>query len=355
MPIFYERLPEITQKIADLWRKEPVTGLAWETVEYPEREGLKPIPAESNTKPFWVSAQFEGQTLYAVAKPIGQAPQNNGALILTGYETAAMDKIAFDLAYDLGVPVAPVALWQNAENKPFAISLKPFAETISAHAFGLAMGSLSHMEEALAARHLPELTAITVFNLLVGQGDDHSGNLLLDAQNPKSPCVFIDYHTAFQREVLQSGRPQESGIVDFLPNPSQDKIWGKDHILRAMDTAVATEFVAKIFNLDPDKVAGIVERIPDAFLPPEQKRRVAQFFDAATEVFAERLERRLGGDCTDDRWPAVVHLSDRSEVHKDLRWLLPKGDHLSREEENSLREAKGHRAPAAVSAPKPQG
>lgn len=335
MSRFLDPKPDAVGKIAALWREETVTTMNWQKVDTPENEGLPEISG-SRTRPFWVSCDFEGETLYAVAKPVDPAAHSKSALMkMTGHETPVMDKIAFDIAHDLGIPVAPAALWENGDGQKYVLSLKPFAETATLRDVMLDRG-WDAMEDALLA-HLPALSAVSVFNIFAAQVDDHRENMLLDRRNLNGRCAFIDYDTAFQKEVAQEGRPRAGGLVDFFENPAENKMYGSDHTLRAVDMAAVAATARKLSSLTIDHLADVVERIPDGFLPQQSRNRVMDFFDMSVRKFSVELEKRFGGIHADSRWPGVVFLSTRAEVPQDLKSALPMGPHLSDDEAGRIR------------------
>ena len=194
------------------------------------------------------------------------------------------------------------------------------------------LGNFLLFENLLKGNHLAALTAISIFNLLVGQNDDHLGNILLDKDAPgRSTVVFIDYHSAFQEEGLKHGKPRVPGIADFLSN-TFDGSWG-DLTLRAMDASVVGEVAGKIAALTADRLAEIVERVPDSFFGQQPKDRLLHFLQNASEQFGERLEERFGSKYQDERWPDTVKLSERNDLPPDLKSLLPKSRHLDDVEE----------------------
>lgn len=349
MPEIISKLPALTKKIAALWGGAAVTKMAWEAVDYPHREGLPDI-SDSQTRPFWVTAQFEGETLLAVAKPLDPKRHKGHRENLTGHESPVLDKIAFDIAHELGLPVAPAVLWEHKSGEKFVLSLAPFENTITGSALNSTLGNFKLFEDLLTGNHLAALTAISVFNLLVGQNDDHLGNILLDKDAPgRSPVIFIDYHSAFQEEGMKHGKPRAPGIVDFLGNPLEGKSWS-DMTLRAMDASVIGDVAGKIAALTADRLAEIVERVPDSFFGQQPKDRLMHFLQNASEKFGERLEERFGNKLRDERWPDTVKLSERNDLPPDLKSLLPKSSHFDDVEE-SLPKRSAPSAPRCRPAP----
>jgi len=114
MPTIRRFQPEV-ETVADAWRKEMLTSLAWSSPGNPGEAG-------GQAQGFFVKCG----ALTGFAKPSKQP--NEPA---DGPPRAVHEKIASDLAFDLGLPVPPVVLWRRNLSTPdqetlCAVSLVPF-------------------------------------------------------------------------------------------------------------------------------------------------------------------------------------------------------------------------------------
>ena len=110
----FRNFPDDREALARIWRQEVLTGDDW--IERPDLGILS-----SAANPFWVS----GPATVGVAKP-GLAKVQ-----VSKNPFAAFEKITADLAYDLGLPIPPVILWDrdqvpSGQERFAAISAIPF-------------------------------------------------------------------------------------------------------------------------------------------------------------------------------------------------------------------------------------
>lgn len=223
-------------------------------------------------------------------------------------EAAALEKLASDLAHDLGVRVPPVVL----TNPPTAWSgATEICASLVLYGFQLHWGAASHgtknkaeaipdeqaMEhargaiqartrwgelilEAAVAAAAPAL----VFDTWVGQPDhDHPSNIAWGmnlANEADHGLCFFDYEMAFG----------VGGWAPVAPAPFPRELLA---VLKAEDVMRA---VTAVESLGAEHISAVVNRIPERFMSAERKRNiVTQLMDrrrrlhAALEPVAKRL------------------------------------------------------------------
>ena len=176
------------------------------------------------------------------------------------YPRAAHEKIAADLAFTLGLPLPPVLLhrWPGPPpqgDQPFvAISLKPF---LNVHKW-------EHIAAvpAVAQQIKLELRAVASvfvsFDTWLDNGDRaNGGNLIVskDSTDPAKPLrvAYIDYSNSMFCE-WRNRTFTDIPLRQIYPTDQKDA-----------DVSVMEDMLRRIEEIHPDKVEGIVGRIPDDF------------------------------------------------------------------------------------------
>lgn len=182
---------------------------------------------------------------------------------------AAHEKIASDLAYDLGLPVPPVVLWRRPVSKEgqeefVAVSAVPFEP-----AFTWRDATLSEELEARLTKALETPAAwMCAFDTWIGNYDRmNDGNLLVQEDVTQTPalarCAYIDFAGALSRmwtrEVDWKGL--DSAIGFFPPKAPRNPL----ELARAVE---------RIEQLESHRVEEIVRRLPVDFLPDEPRERI---------------------------------------------------------------------------------
>jgi len=189
---------------------------------------------------------------------------------------AAHEKIASDLAYEVGVPVPPVLLWRNpAGGAPYAISLRAFAQPLTwnqaSHLTG-DMHFLSGCADAMATGY--------VFHVWIGDSDHggNEGNILIDAQSTfTNPAIaFIDHAFSMSQHWDAPEYPMSHIGGYYMPYETLPK-------------AAIAKAVEWVQNTATETIDGIVRRIPPQYLSENRgqlivdcltyrQRRIAEFF-----------------------------------------------------------------------------
>lgn len=179
------------------------------------------------------------------AKPARIAPDNASCVV--------NEKIAHDLAFELGLPVAPTQIITDHGSSEFP----PFVSVAYA-----ATAQPRHWNDGMlnapqAASVASALGAMRVFHAWI---DDHdhdwnAGNALIEPLDADSARpVFIDYSFSLTRE----WRP---------PAPPPVRPWrARNGPYATMDLASADSAVERILALDVNKIELIIRRIPGVLL-----------------------------------------------------------------------------------------
>lgn len=237
--------PPQGKQTADLWYEQPIQSIS-----------ITPMgPFSATADGACQVALPDGDTAYA--KPRPDTARN---LVV------AREKIASDLGYRLGLPVAPVVVRlpdpANGWNYYSALSL---ARLKGARLW--AAGGAAHLDRAATA-----LEELRVFWTWIGDHDHngHGQNLLFAIQSGVCDVMAIDH--AFS---LCHGNQKDP----FTVGVSQ----GYGTTGRADCAATAQDMVTKILSLDWDNVEKIVRRLSDIIAPAEQ--------DWILRIFGERRGR----------------------------------------------------------------
>lgn len=164
---------------------------------------------------------------------------------------AAHEKIASDLALEVGVPVPPVILWTDPLNKEhYAISAMAFEQTMT-------WAQSQHLRSPVFDENCKEIFAGGfVFHNWIGDGDHggHAGNLVVDMDSGEDlPGVaFIDHAFSMSQSWTASAPIQPIGSY-YCPIA--------DLPLKAMVDAVERARSVRVGRIEE-----IVRRIPLEFL-----------------------------------------------------------------------------------------
>jgi hypothetical protein len=222
-----------TEALADVWSTTAVSADRW-------------IPTgknwQTNSRPIEVSNQ---NNLRGVAKP--------GEPIPDRCLRAAHEKIVSDLAYVLGLPVPPSILWDrgpsHAGERYCAISAWAFER---ANEWQHAVSRLNQLQVDLARS---VAGAMRAFDTWVAASDRKSDHILVrdDGNQSKIGLAYIDYAFALSHEWCGgAGAPAEprQAFPDGI----------------GFDPASQTAIVQAIENLEEQRIAEIVNRIPAEYV-----------------------------------------------------------------------------------------
>ena len=261
--------PEAVERLATEWRIEIETREAWEI-----------------TGP--VGSGRDGARFVRLGSVVGVAKPRSAIPAIADLPRAAHEKIAADLAHDLGLPVPPATLWRrgkvpHGEERLMSISAVPFADVFT---WGQLEGHPRVRSPVLAeiSRAASAMVALDVWLSNMDRVND--GNLLVaTAYEGEAHVVrwaFIDYSNsllfAWRDEDARSLAPP-GGLF-----PSDAKL-----IAEALDASVAA-----IEAFSAASLGEIVNRIPDEFLSATQKATILRTLLARQALLPSLLKTAKG-------------------------------------------------------------
>lgn len=188
---------------------------------------------------------------------------------------AAREKIASDLAFDIGVCVPPVILARRrqcptGESKQVALSMRLFVEQVEWWRLRrrLRPGSgFLHMDLGEMVRQAAPIQAAKayVFDCWVGQPDHdnniRNSNIVLGYDNADESysLVFFDYEMAFGHGGW--GDPTQ-------PQPFPEEL------LELADSDEIEQTILRIENLEAEEIGDIVRRVPEDFMRAEDQEEL---------------------------------------------------------------------------------
>lgn len=231
--------PEV-ETVAPQWRGETRTTLRWTQAGQPGEAG-------GEAQGFFVRSNG----LDAYAKGSG------------GVFRAAHEKIAADLAHDLGLPIPPVTLWDHPNGEPCSVSLIPFPAPQKWGVASQAPQSMARMAPQLAKCR----SAMTVFDTWVDNRDRvNDGNVIVTlALNGGFGCAYIDYAYSLSHGWGEGTAPAITTVVPHYPQPSPPA---------PVDLAVLRATLEAIEAFPDAKIEEVVNRVPDHFLTPSRQATI---------------------------------------------------------------------------------
>lgn len=220
--------------ICEQWFNEVETSETWED-KGPVGEG------ESESR------RVENRDgLRGVAKP--------GVVKTDGVWRSAHEKIAFDLAHLLDLPIPPVVLWDRGDDP----KLHRYS-SISAWAFPNAMKwNLAEGKGLISAASLasagPVASATRVFHTWISDTDRKPDHIQIDLDSPDGQLgmAFID-HAYSMSQVWKGPNWKAGASKSYKPIPEIPD--------------VMLQMSEKIAALNTDNISGIINRIPSQYLP----------------------------------------------------------------------------------------
>ncbi len=204
-------------------------------------------------------------------KPARQVPAASLPRVLA---ELANEKIASDLAFELGLPVAPVVL----VNSDPGMGLSPIlAVSLSTLPQGRRFTERSNLAHWNLAEVIRIASAMSAFNTFVADGDHggNDGNQTIDVL-PGTPATtamsFFDYAISlthgWDTNALQPPAQPMTPVGSFDKSVISDTQLDRQEVRR---------FVNRIETLPDDKIRNIIFRLPDAMISPNLKNSLFVF------------------------------------------------------------------------------
>lgn len=249
------RFSAYQKNLRDEWFKTVETDDDW--------EDLGPI-GEGESQSIRVRNKTTG--LIGVAKP---GPAHGGQ---DHPCRAAHERLAFDLACLVPLPVSPVVLWRadhpNLYKRGRSISCWSFPQAMK-WSVALTQGLISNDMKKAAA---PIFAAMRVFHTLIGDTDRKGDHVFVDlnGSDNEPQLAFIDHAYSLSYGMRANWPP----CGHYLPEIPEDH-------------AVMRETAAEYGKIDDGRYAELVNRMPRSYLP-----------DAAAQHILAGLLARKGNLCT---------------------------------------------------------
>jgi hypothetical protein len=182
--------------------------------------------------------------------------------------TAAQEKIASDLAYDLRLPVPPVLLWDRGErndglHRYCAVSLVPFDP---ANKWGAILRIPTTRDRLLPGFALAA-SAMVAFDTWIGNSDRvNDGNLIVTegAGSLGRQYAYIDHGHTMSHGWGEGPAPAITSMVG--PYPTQATI----------ETMTVTATIAEIEALSDDHIRSVVDRVPEEFITRQRRECIRE-------------------------------------------------------------------------------
>ncbi len=263
-----------TTEIAALWRAHARIDYEWRACA--NQAGVLGAPVAGEAGGLFVECDALGRRAYM--KPIRSDAQ---------VCRAAREKIASDLAHDLGLAVPPVILAERgadagAAERLVCVSLVLFPRQWS---WGHVKTFLEDEESPTTVamqNGLSEIAALALaFDTWVGQADhnDHPHNIVFGydcrgQQITESSWVFLDYACSLGMESVDSVDGCRSTWAD--PTVVCQRAGFPKKLAAQIGTEALQQAVERIAAFDIQEIGRIVDRIPDAYLPETEKAVIAR-------------------------------------------------------------------------------
>jgi hypothetical protein len=184
----------------------------------------------------------------------------------TGIPVAAHEKIAADLAFDLGLPVPPVILWDRGDRKDrllrfCAVSLVAFQPANKWRA----INSVSVTRDRLLPQFTAAASAMIPFDTWIDNTDRINDGNLIAAEPIGKPTVYayIDHGHTMSHSWGEGPAPGVGSAVG--PYPTQVKPDGK----------IVSAILAAIEALSEDQIRAIADRVPEEYITPKRRECIS--------------------------------------------------------------------------------
>lgn len=263
-------------EIAIEWRATVVSAMSWRPA------GRQPLVDEGDLQGFAVVAQgFRGRGFLKPGVRVPGADRRH---------FAAREKIAADLAFELGLPVPPAVLWRRdgAPEPNVVITLFVYPQDVKWFVveFG-GVRPLALSEEAVKEA-LRSVGGMLAFDTWLDQHEHaphRPGNIVwgFDPASGESGITFLDYASA-----LGSDGSWSAGA-----GPVVEPAWPV-LLRRHVDARQIAAVLAAIERLSRDQIAEIVQRIPEDFLPAPEKNMLEDELVRRQPLVREALANLAG-------------------------------------------------------------
>jgi hypothetical protein len=269
----FRAFPNAVEAISRQWREEVLTTLAWTIVGQPGALG-------GGAQGFLVRSEGRG----GFAKPGNNQPP------VAQHPRAAHEKIAADLAFELGLPVPPAVLWDQCsvpavQERYMSISHLAFTPTFTWGQIEAQPQLVGRLTAAISAT----VSAMAAFDTWVGNTDRaNASNVLaqLDDQHdpPVARVAYIDYANSLSFGWRSNEAAWRQGAaVGCYPGGV------------VPDLTAMAEGIERIEALPASLVEDIVGRIPPGFLTDDCRQVILRGLSHRKDTLRETMRSSYAG------------------------------------------------------------
>ncbi|MCS3859798.1 hypothetical protein [Salinibacter ruber] len=270
--------------ISDEWRQEvEIPSQNWRRADNQAGSNFDYLEGEAGG--FFASVEVAGFERRAYLKP-GKSRENQHRLNIAQQKArAACEKIASDLAYELGLPVPPAVLSQRSDpqdqwcEEEVVLSLVMYPRQWSwAQVKGLhGGGGEASPKDAALEKAFAECTPMLAFDTWIGQRDhEYTRHNIVWGYEPgnlkRSRLVFLD----FAYSLGSSGGEDFDGEWDEGGWQPVEAAGFPSLIEDCIDRDELEMAIARIEDLPEREIRTIVDRIPTNFLPPWRAENIKE-------------------------------------------------------------------------------
>ena len=205
------------------------------------------------------------------------------------FPAAAKEKIAADLAYDVGVSVAPVLIYESrcrfgAVQNECCVSLVTHAETQAWQLLWTDAMQNSPVGATIRAAVAGRVSALFVFDIWIDNRDRNNGGNVVFGEDRAFPSRsgFVGLDHSSSMGVRNSWANDGWEVMTLPPFP--------DELRRALDKSVMLQIAERIEALPGDSVLKCIDRIPEAYLGDDRNDIVNGLLARKNEVRAFVLQ-----------------------------------------------------------------
>jgi hypothetical protein len=253
--------PATTDEVAEEWRRQVVSPLSW------ARADSQAGALQGECGGYFVTSEglFRRR---AYLKPIKRLDDHQERAV------AAREKIASDLAYDLGLPVPPAVLVPHPGSPPLPggaiVSLVMYPVQWAWEQVRFSNPSDDWLQALLTKVFAESSAGMLVFDTWLGQSDhdDHPHNVVLGS-DPKNPTDVRLVYLDFARSLGCEGIWKNGAWKDVVQVPFPKRVGETvtDYAIRSA--------ISNVLTLQEETIRDVVHRIPDDYLDPGQKLTIA--------------------------------------------------------------------------------
>ena len=256
--------------IAEQWRREVAVGLEWR----PDEERTRRVQ-KGEAGGFVVGA--DGFPYFGWSKPTKICPDDE--------PRAANEKLSYDLAYDLGLAVPPVTLFNrdcsSGEEGKCCVSLFMFDQMFELGQ----LVALQGVDRSKAAQAIREGSGIVSFDAWIGNRDRSQRNVLIgyDSATGRWWPAFIDHAFALNSGNQWNGAKWKDVRLSNMPSEMRAVI----------DKGLALATAGRIAGITDKEIGALIDRIPSEYMTSEQRSVVLEGLSGRRGLVSDVLKSQL--------------------------------------------------------------